>query len=516
MKESTRHITTGLIIVALSFLFFSYRAGDITVQFTGDENFYFESCKGILETGDWLTPRYYGKPRFQKPILFYWLVAGSFKALGANWFAARFPSLLLGAFTVLLAYLIAKRLFKDRRAAILSAAILATTLKFFKYTRFAIPDMALLFFVTLSFYIFIRLLDKPKRYLWMLFFLALALASMIKGPVGVIIPALSIAAFTFFSKKRPLIRAPDILLGVGLYAALTIPWFAAMIRLHGDTYTSHIWSREITHRVMYESGTKEGITVLVDYLKSLPYYIPVIMLRFLPWSIFLPKGIANSFSAAKKARVLSKKRIHILLLSWFFSVLALFTILGEKHSQYMLALSVPFALMAAAGFFRKEKFTRKKIITPAAIALTAAVFFMLFLGNGAFRLNNAILSGFAGEITRYGLDEADRIAVGSHGLIPQHLEAYLDRRVEKIGGKWYDPSYHDRTYKAQVESFFNLQRGGAFCVIRRQDFERYIPRKVKGGLRIIRKDYLWKRKIDIKDLRSFADLKEEYYLVTNK
>jgi len=206
----------------------------------------------------------------------------------------------------------------------------------------------------------------------------------------------------------------------------------------------------------------------------------------------------------------------MLLLSWFFSVLTIFTILGEKHSQYMLALSVPFALIVAAGFFRKEKFGRKKIIAPAAIAVTAAIFFMLFLGNGVFRLNNGILSGFAGEITRYGLDEADRIATGSHGLIPQHLEVYLDRRVEKIGGKWYDSSYHDRTYKAQVESFFNLQRGGAFCIIRRQDFERYIPRKVKRGLRIIRKDYLWKRKIDIKNIRSFSDLKEEYYLVTNK
>ena len=80
----TKQIITGIIIIALSILFFSFKAGDIGSQFTGDENFYFQGSKNMLESGDWLTPRYYGKPRFQKPFLYYWLVAVSFKIFGTR------------------------------------------------------------------------------------------------------------------------------------------------------------------------------------------------------------------------------------------------------------------------------------------------------------------------------------------------------------------------------------------------------------------------------------------------
>ncbi|MEE8360199.1 MAG: phospholipid carrier-dependent glycosyltransferase, partial [Candidatus Omnitrophota bacterium] len=148
-------ITIG--ILAACILFFSFKAGDVGTQFTGDENFYFQSSKNMLETGDWITPSYYGKPRFQKPILYYWLVTASFSAFGVDWYAARLPSILFGAFTVLLIYLMSGMVFKKRSISLLSAFILASTFKFFKYTRFAIPDMAMVFFVTLSIYIFMKI-----------------------------------------------------------------------------------------------------------------------------------------------------------------------------------------------------------------------------------------------------------------------------------------------------------------------------------------------------------------------
>jgi len=59
------------IIFILALTFFSFKAGDIGLQFTGDENFYYQSSSRMLSEGDWITPQYYGEKRFQKPFLFY-------------------------------------------------------------------------------------------------------------------------------------------------------------------------------------------------------------------------------------------------------------------------------------------------------------------------------------------------------------------------------------------------------------------------------------------------------------
>jgi len=518
----SKEIATGIAIVILSILFFSFKAGDISSQFTGDENFYYQSSRNMLETGDWLTPRYYNKPRFQKPILYYWLVALSFKGFGISWFAARFPSILLAALTVLLVYLMAFKIFKSKPLSLISAAVLATTFKFFKYSRFTIPDMTLIFFITLSFYIFMKLLEEERRSLWMIFFFSLSLATLTKGPVGVIIPVLSIASFSLFSRARITIRKSDIISGVLLYILVILPWVLMMLKLHGTTFVSQVWIREITHRVAYHSDTKEGISVFVEYLKSLPFYIPIVILRFLPWTLFLPIGISKSFSIAKSDS--EAKSFHILLLSWFFVVFIFFTILGEKHSQYMLALTPPFALIIGGSFSRALE--SKRLRVPIILSLVTSLTFFSFLSNKEFRLNNAILGGFASEILSYGLDEDDSISVGSHGLIPQKLEVYLDRTVEKIGGKWHEPSYHEDTNKKQIESFFK-RSNGAYCIIRKEDYSRYISPNRKKRLKIIYKDTLWKRKIEItKDrltllsrgnINLFLDgFKEEYYLVTDK
>jgi len=52
--------------------------------------------KEILETGDWITPRFNGEKFFDKPILHYWLVSLSFRFLGVNELAARLPAAILG------------------------------------------------------------------------------------------------------------------------------------------------------------------------------------------------------------------------------------------------------------------------------------------------------------------------------------------------------------------------------------------------------------------------------------
>src|SRR5215831_20407456 len=63
------------------------------VGLTGpDEPRYVWIARAMAQTGDWVTPRLYGQPWFEKPILYYWAAAGGFRMhLPAEW-AARLPS----------------------------------------------------------------------------------------------------------------------------------------------------------------------------------------------------------------------------------------------------------------------------------------------------------------------------------------------------------------------------------------------------------------------------------------
>ena len=66
-----------------------------------DEAFYAEAAREMVASGDWVTPHYDFEPRFQKPILYYWLTAAAYRAAGASEWTARLWSALSGVGLVL-------------------------------------------------------------------------------------------------------------------------------------------------------------------------------------------------------------------------------------------------------------------------------------------------------------------------------------------------------------------------------------------------------------------------------
>ena len=79
-----------------------------------DEPFYAETAREMVETGDWLTPHIFGQPQFEKPILYYWLVAASFEGFGITEFAGRLPTAVFATLIVLMTYAFGARIFNRR------------------------------------------------------------------------------------------------------------------------------------------------------------------------------------------------------------------------------------------------------------------------------------------------------------------------------------------------------------------------------------------------------------------
>ena len=94
----------------------------------------------MAETGDWVTPRLYGKPWFEKPPLFYWGAALSFKLFGVSEAAARLPSAISALLATLALAWLALRLYGAETARWL-LLLLPTTVGMIGFSHAAATDM---------------------------------------------------------------------------------------------------------------------------------------------------------------------------------------------------------------------------------------------------------------------------------------------------------------------------------------------------------------------------------------
>ena len=125
-----------------------------------DEPRYASTARDMVLNGNWIVPHFNGVPRINKPPLFYWTIAISYKLFGINEFSARLPSALAAIGTVLITYLWGKRL-EDRKNGFWAGMVLMASPLFFLISRLCITDMMLTFFVCSSLYLFLSNIRNP-------------------------------------------------------------------------------------------------------------------------------------------------------------------------------------------------------------------------------------------------------------------------------------------------------------------------------------------------------------------
>ena len=139
-------ITLPLLLLAALTFFAGLGRGAIT---DSDEAFYAESAREMVASGDWLTPHYNYEPRFQKPVLYYWVTAATYVVLGPTEFGARLWAAMAG-FGLVLVTAAAGRRWYDESTGLLAGAIVATNFGYFSIGRMALPDLPLTFCITLA------------------------------------------------------------------------------------------------------------------------------------------------------------------------------------------------------------------------------------------------------------------------------------------------------------------------------------------------------------------------------
>ncbi|MCL6614656.1 MAG: glycosyltransferase family 39 protein, partial [Firmicutes bacterium] len=152
-----------------------------------DEAIYAEIAREMSESGDFVGTFFNYAPRFDKPPLTFWLIALSYRLFGINEFAVRFFSALLGLAGLLLLYTMIRHT-HGAPMAFSSALILGSSLEYPALAIMGLTDMPLTFFTILTFYGIWRAYIREETRFYLLASLAAAMATLTKGPIGLLLP----------------------------------------------------------------------------------------------------------------------------------------------------------------------------------------------------------------------------------------------------------------------------------------------------------------------------------------
>jgi 4-amino-4-deoxy-L-arabinose transferase-like glycosyltransferase len=333
--QNEKALALILLVVCLTLFFF--RLGSIPL-FDRDEGLHAVTSKEMVVSGDWVTTKFNGENFYDKPVLFNWLVALSFEALGFTELAARLPAAILGLGCVIVTYLLGRKMY-DPVTGFVSGMILATSPEFIILSRAVVHDISLVFFVTLALFFFYRgcTSERHRKLYFPLFYAALACAVLAKGPVGIILPGMIIAIFLTLTGKLRFIKELQIPLGTVIVFAVAAPWYI-LISLRNSDYLDYF----VKLNFSYFFSSK------VAHSRPVYYYIPILLGGFSPWSFFLPLAFIHAFW--RPFRRVDERALFLFL--WFAVIFLFFSAASSKLGTYILP-SFPAASLLVGILWRE-------------------------------------------------------------------------------------------------------------------------------------------------------------------
>lgn len=253
-----------------------------------DEASYSEQSREMIERGDYVVPWFDGKPVYEKPILIYWCQSASYRLFGANDFTARLPSAL---FTVATALLLVRwgRKVADNKTAFLAGAIFITGLHVAIIGRSATTDPPLIFFFTLAVWggwELTRLQNSARVLWWWIFYVALGLVFLTKGPLAALPPA---GVMLGRLLRKDSFRLPVLQTIAGAIVALAV---VASWGIPAYTHTNGVYWKEFIGKHVIGRSTSamqgHGASGWLGYIALLPLYFLTFTISFLPWTLRKP------------------------------------------------------------------------------------------------------------------------------------------------------------------------------------------------------------------------------------
>ncbi len=295
--------------------------------FDPDEGRNAEVAREMAQTNDYILPQLDGLPYLDKPIVYFATAALAMEVLGPTETAARLPAYLFTLATiVVIVWFGTRRWGKD--TGWLAGLALATMPLVLAYARTTIMDSALAFCTTLAILAF---WDERPVLAWA----AIGLGAITKGPLAILVPLMTLIGYAVLTRRS--MRQFFPLAGIGVFAAIALPWFLAVSHRIPE-FPHYVFVRETFERVTTKS-----------FHRTAPfwYYLPIVPLAAFPWIVPALSRLKHWRWAWLARTVNPQAQEAMFLACWVLAPLLFFTLNRSKLPQYVLPLMPPLALAAA-------------------------------------------------------------------------------------------------------------------------------------------------------------------------
>jgi 4-amino-4-deoxy-L-arabinose transferase-like glycosyltransferase len=355
------HLAILIALCALSL----FAALGSTPLWEPDEPRFAAATRQMVRTGDYVDPVFNARPRWEKPILLYWLQAVPLAIGLDDELAMRLPAAVLGTVAVLCLYTLGV-IWCTPTAGLIAAALLATTFRFVTYARQGLTDVPAVAGIVATF-LALEIGSSPERWrrarlAWWTGWVLVGLTALIKGPLAVIPPVLWIAAT--WIRRREALRWPAIAAGVLVAAVIGGSWFAYMTGKRGNAFVG-VNNYEFLQRYFDQSfpGPSRGPF----------FYLAILPGEVAPWTLLIA---ATFFSLLRARKSLDRRTLDGVVVSivWFVGVMLICSFSHYKLPHYALPAYPPLMLLAGIGIDRAARDEASGRIVLASAAITALIF----------------------------------------------------------------------------------------------------------------------------------------------
>jgi 4-amino-4-deoxy-L-arabinose transferase-like glycosyltransferase len=397
-----------LVLLGLGVAVYFVSLGNSAI-WDANEAYYVETPREMLEAHDLVNPSFNYEPRFNKPVLSYWIVAGLYKAFGVSVAVQRFGIAIGAVLIILCAYILASVASDEgtpRLSAIgyrisagaWAAAGLAATPRLLMFARRIFIDIWLTAFMALTLTFFALSEARPerrRRYL-LLMYASVGLGVLTKGPVAIALPGLAFAVYLGVRRELPRIREMMLPAGILLIGAIVIPWYAALYHEHGFFYIRKFLIAENVER--YTSGLG------VQQHRGLWWYLPVVLSDSFPWSLLLPMAAVIAWRERLPTRGSVGQGGQTLLWCWIASIVIFFSFSAGKQDLYIFPIVPAVAALGGLAVERglsDERWRRWLSVTLACAGILlaiagAAVLYLFQTAGRVYALESSLLIGSIG------------------------------------------------------------------------------------------------------------------------
>jgi 4-amino-4-deoxy-L-arabinose transferase-like glycosyltransferase len=341
----TARTRTDVLLLAgfCAFLFF-YGLGHFGL-IGADEPRYAQVAREMLDHHDWITPTLGGRPWLEKPPLYYWQAMFAYSLLGASDMAARIPSAVDATLLVVAVYLLFRRF---RHGVEVDAALItASSAGVVGYARAASMDMALTATFAIGMLAWWAWHESEKRICLAIFYGFMALGMLAKGPVAPFLAALIILLFAAAAREWRLVIRTLWLPGIFLFCVIGLPWYIL----------AQVRNPQFFREFILEHNLARFAINLYHHPEPIWYYLPVITLALVPWTVFMIAAFYQSVSSwlrnRKSAATDVELQLNLFACCWLLVPFVFFSFSQSKLPGYILP-AVPAGGVLLANYLREH------------------------------------------------------------------------------------------------------------------------------------------------------------------